>query len=454
MEAFLGTTLRRLLHALAIAALVAGPTAIASAQSPATPAADVTVPKGAAAVPLFRDPDPRRRGRPRRRLQPRPQNLVDALHQPPRRSSTTTPACTWVHGTRIGIAESADGGAHWNYVSEADIPVPAPDYTFWAPEVIDVDGTYHMFLTVVPGTFSDWNASSATSFTSPAPTSLHWKPLAYARPRHPSAPSIACVFRLPGRRPGVSGIRTSADGSKVYFSDSSDLVHWTHKGIATTNHGEGPVVFQWHGHYWLINDPHAGLGVFRSDDLTAWHQQPDNILREPGTQPTDRAVGSHADVVVDAAGRAWLFYFTQQGGENASRNTRGYGRHSVLHVTELHEANGILTVDRNAPAYIHLLPPPKNKKERHRQTLVKRPTFALARHSPIYPRRHALCRFVSHCARPLVQAAGQSALEPRRIPKTKRDRSNMHLSVQPVHIPNPLLGGFDTYDFQLEREAR
>jgi hypothetical protein len=66
--------------------------------------------------------------------------------------------------------------------------------------------------------------------------------------------------------------------------------------------------------------------------------------------------------VVDATGRAWLFYFTQQNGENTSPNSRGYGRRSVLHVTELHDKDGIITTDRNAPAYIHLLPPPKNKK--------------------------------------------------------------------------------------------
>src|SRR5205823_13176855 len=69
-----------------------------------------------------------------------------------------TTGVRWVHGTRIGIAESRDGGGHWHYVSEADIPVDKPDYTLWAPEVIEANGAYHMFLTVVPGTFSDWNA--------------------------------------------------------------------------------------------------------------------------------------------------------------------------------------------------------------------------------------------------------------------------------------------------------
>jgi hypothetical protein len=266
---------------------------------------------------------------------------------------------TWVHGTRIGIAESADGGANWRYVSEADIPIPQPDYTLWAPEVLYTGGLYHMFLTVVPGTFTDWNHPRHILHLT-SKDLVHWKPLANAN-LESDRTIDACIFRLP------SGLwrlwyKNEADSSKVYFSDSPDLVHWTPKGIATTNHGEGPVVFQWRGSYWLINDPHAGLAVFRSSDLTTWQQQPQNLLREPGTQPTDRAMGNHADVVVDGSGRAWLFYFTSQGGADALGHPPGWSRRSVLHVTELHVANGILTVDRNAPATIHMLPPPINKK--------------------------------------------------------------------------------------------
>jgi hypothetical protein len=312
----------------------------------------------AAAVPLFRDPvhdgaaDPVV-------VWNRAKKTWWMFYTNRRADLDDTSGVTWVHGTRIGIAESSDGGAHWHYISEADIPVAAPDYTLWAPEVIDVDGTYHMFLTVVPGTFTDWKHPRHIQHLTSTDL-LHWTALADANLESESTID-ACVFKLPDGNWRL-WYKNEADSSKVYFSDSPDLVHWTHKGIATTNHGEGPVVFQWHSSYWLINDPHQGLGVFRSDDLTTWKQQPSNILREPGTQDTDKAPGSHADVVVDSTGRAWLFYFTQQGGENASANTKGYGRRSVLHVTELHEKDGVLTVDRNAPAYIHMLPPPANKK--------------------------------------------------------------------------------------------
>ena len=64
---------------------------------------------------------------------------------------------TWVHGTRIGIAESTNGGASWKYRDTCDIQYRLTDYTHWAPEVIEHKGLYHMFLSYVPGVFTDWN---------------------------------------------------------------------------------------------------------------------------------------------------------------------------------------------------------------------------------------------------------------------------------------------------------
>ena len=351
--------MRGVVRSLLVLALVIGLARVdrARAQSPA-PLPSNSGAARAAAVPLFRDPihdgaaDPVV-------VWNRARKTWWMLYTNRRADLADKNGVTWVHGTHIGIAESSDGGAHWKYVSEADIPLVKPDYTLWAPEVIYTGGLYHMFLTVVPGTFTDWNHPRHILHLT-SHDLLHWKPLDNVN-LESDRTIDACIFRLP------SGdwrlwYKNEADSSKVYFSDSSDLVHWTAKGIATTNHGEGPVVFQWRGSYWLINDPHAGLAVFRSSDLTTWHQQPRNLLREPGTQPTDRAMGNHADVVVDGSGRAWLFYFTQQGGDDAKGHDFGWARRSVLHVTELHEANGILTVDRNAPATIHMLPPPANKK--------------------------------------------------------------------------------------------
>ena len=328
----------------------------ASAQPKAHAGADVS--QGTAAVPLFRDPvhdgaaDPVV-------VWNRAKHAWWMFYTNRRADIEDATGVRWVHSTRIGIAESADGGAHWRYVGEADIPVAKPDYTLWAPEVIDVDGTYHMFLTIVPGTFSDWNAERHIEHLT-SKDLLHWTAadmLTLASDRTIDA----CVFRLPNNTWRL-WYKNERDGSKIYTVDSPDLVHWQASGIAVKTRGEGPVVFQWHGSYWLIEDAWAGLGVFRSSDLSNWTRQPDNLLREPGTQPTDRAQGQHPDVVIDSTGHAWLFYFTHQGGEDDKPGDPNWKRHTVLHVTELHEKDGVLSVDRNAPAPIRLLPPPKNKK--------------------------------------------------------------------------------------------
>ena len=329
---------------------------ISLAQSPA-PGAN-TASGSVAAVPLFRDPvhdgaaDPVV-------IWNRAKNVWWMFYTNRRADIEDTTGVRWVHGTRIGIAESADGGAHWRYVGEAQIPFAKPDYTLWAPEIVDVNGTYHMFLTVVPGTFSDWNAERHIEHLTSTDLE-HWKSLGDLQLASDRTID-ACVFKLPGGGWRL-WYKNERDGSKIYTVDSPDLEHWTASGIAVRTRGEGPVVFQWKGSYWLINDSWAGLGVFRSSDLTNWTRQPDNLLREPGTQPTDRAMGNHPDVVVDATGRAWLFYFTQQGGQDAKPDDSTWKRRSVLHVTELHEHDGILSVDRNAPAPIHMLPPPRNKK--------------------------------------------------------------------------------------------
>ncbi|HEX9198225.1 MAG TPA: hypothetical protein VF865_01605, partial [Acidobacteriaceae bacterium] len=90
---------------------------------------------------------------------------------------------------------------------------------------------------------------------------------------------------------------------------------------------------------------------------------------------------NHPDVVVDGSGKAWLFYFTQQKGEDAKPDDPTWQRRSFLHVTELHEKNGILTVDRNAPAYLHMLPPPANKKSDGTAVIASNRAFVSATQS-------------------------------------------------------------------------
>jgi hypothetical protein len=55
----------------------------------------------------------------------------------------------WVHGTRIGIA-TTDDGQHWRSVGLAQFPPECSGPTDWAPEIVEHEGVYHLWLTVVP----------------------------------------------------------------------------------------------------------------------------------------------------------------------------------------------------------------------------------------------------------------------------------------------------------------
>ena len=266
---------------------------------------------------------------------------------------------TWVHGTRIGIAESPDGGAHWTYAGTADIALP-PEYggdeaTHWAPDIVRADdGTWHMFLTVVPGVFEDWKHPRVVVHL--ASTDLRtWRdavkvPLAGDKVIDPS------LVRLSG-----GGWRmwynNELDRKHTYYADSPDLVHWTDRGLAVAQRGEGPKVFRWRGAWWMIVDVWHGLAVFRSDDALGWRAQAGTLLEAPGRGADDGAMGGHADVVVDGD-RAWLFYFVHPGRQGHNAKLDGpEQRRSVIQVTELIEDGGVLRAERDAPARIRLGPP-------------------------------------------------------------------------------------------------
>jgi hypothetical protein len=268
---------------------------------------------------------------------------------------------TWVHGTPIGIAESADGGAHWKFFSMAQFDLPAEyggtNVTCWAPDLIRApDGTWQMFLTVVPGIFEDWNhprfivqltSMNLMNWSNPKKLSL-----ASDRVIDPS------ILRLPDGtwRLWYNDERT---GKSIHFADSPDLATWTDKGFAFKSRGEGPKGFRWHNKFWVIIDEWKGLGVFRSDDAANWSKQPENLVAKPGTGADDQVMGGHPDVVV-SGDRAFLFYFTHPGRRGLDARKDGTDqRRSSIQVVELHEQDGWLTCDRDEPTHILLRPEAK-----------------------------------------------------------------------------------------------
>jgi hypothetical protein len=275
-----------------------------------------------------------------------------------RRANTPgLPGASWVHGTRIGIAESDDEGASWRYLGTADIELP-PDLggaesTHWAPDIVrGDDGIYHMFLTVVPGVFEDWAHPRLIVHL----TSSDLRSWRKARVVKLASDKVidAALVHLPGGTWRM-WYNNEADQKTIYYADSADLEHWTDRGRAMDDRGEGPKVFFWRGTWWMITDVWRGLAVYRSSDTVHWERQPANLLEAPGLGADDQVKGGHADVVVSGE-RAFLFYFTHPGRRGAHAEDDGpEQRRSVIQVVELSHEGGWLEARRDAPTRIRLI---------------------------------------------------------------------------------------------------
>lgn len=278
----------------------------------------------------------------------------------------------WVHGTAIGIAESADAGRTWSHIGTAQLELPdavagpPATRTHWAPEVVTApDGTHHMFLTVVPGIFETWDhPRRLTHLTSP--DLRHWT---YRSTLDLASDRViaAAVVPLPtgGWRLWYNDERR---GKAIAYADSPDLSNWTDhgrtSGFETAPSGKGPTVFRFGGQWWMVVDHWRGLGVYHSPDLTTWTAQPgDFLLATPGRGPDDDVNGGHASVRVTPDGtRAFLFYFTHPGRAGTITPAAGDDldrrRSSILTVELFLTAAGHLTCDRDQPTALHLVPPP------------------------------------------------------------------------------------------------
>jgi hypothetical protein len=247
------------------------------------------------------------------------------------------------------MAESSDGGATWTYRGIADISygkdAHPKDDTYWAPEVIWYQGTYHMYLSFVPGIFTDWNHPREIIHLT-SKDGLKWTTVAKVDLK--SERTIdACVIQLPNGTWRM-WYKDELKPKPLSYADSPDLYHWETKGTAVTDFsGEGPKVIHWKGSYWLIADCwQNGMRVWKSDDCLNWKLQEEGLF------------GSHGDVVV-SGDRAWWFYFggPRPAGGARSGGAQPRGRTTAINVVELSVANGkLIPGDPNQPTYIDLKP--------------------------------------------------------------------------------------------------
>lgn len=281
-----------------------------------------------------------------------------------RRASIEDSTVAWVHGTRIGIAESKDGRI-WKYKDTANINYrPDPGYTHWAPDIIEGKDGWHMYLTYVPGTFTDWNhpriivhlqskdlvnwSTPSTSSTSSAPSTLQ---LVNQKVIDASVYKVNdSLYRL--------WYNNEKDGKSIWYAESKDLYHWIDKGKAIAARGEGPKTFFWQGKYFMIVDAWKGMEVYSSTDLLNWTRQKERILELPGKGKDDQAIGGHCEVIVNN-GKAYVYYFTHPGRRKDKPAAKGSfdDKRSVIQVVELEYRDGVISCDRDKPVKIKLKRP-------------------------------------------------------------------------------------------------
>ena len=274
-----------------------------------------------------------------------------------RRANVETAGVAYCYGNDIGIASSHDNGRSWRYRGTLDLAVERGKNTFWAPEVVWHNGTYHMFVTYIQGVTSHWSGRARMShYTS---TNLwDWKHEGFVTLSSGDVID-ATLCQLPD---GNWRMWYKADNISMY-SDSKDLFTWknySEPAIRDQAH-EGPKAFRFKGSYWMITDQWAGMGVYRSADLDKWTKQPGPILDSGSSRPDDRPSGAHGDVVV-VGDKAYIFYFTHPGRTKhteASTDKNGnipYDlRRSSIQVAALDVVNGqLVVVDRDKPFDFYL----------------------------------------------------------------------------------------------------
>ena len=249
----------------------------------------------------------------------------------------------------MGIASSDDGGKTWVYRGTANgLNYEKGRNTYWAPEVIEHEGTYHMYVSYVQGIPSSWEYPRAI---------LHYTSLNLWDWKFESKLSLsservidACVFRLKDGQ-WKMWYKDELHGSFSYTAYSRDLYNWTvgEAEITDCPH-EGPNVFWFHEKYWLITDTWEGMGVYVSEDAHNWKRCKD-ILAEPGNRRDDGTIGNHGDVLV-INDKAYIFYFTHPEVSAEQRKNPDFcweyrHKRSSIQVAELVFENGELICDRN-----------------------------------------------------------------------------------------------------------
>lgn len=259
------------------------------------------------------------------------------------------PGVAWVHGSRVGVATSADG-VTWRYAGTLEptacglalrpgSPPDEVDRTYWAPEVIWDGARWRMYLTEIAGVPDRWPGHVRQIVEYTSGDLREWNrvgPLALSSDRVIDA---AVSRTLDGR--WRLWYKDEAADSVTMVASSSDLREWRSDGVAIGGRPhEGPDVFELDGSFWMIVDEWRGMGVHRSDDGVRWQRQggPDAVILAavPGG-----GHGHHGAHVRDGHS-VWFYFFGSAA--DAAPDGSGEVRRSAVHRVRLVIDDGALVV--------------------------------------------------------------------------------------------------------------
>ncbi|SMH44371.1 Glycosyl hydrolases family 43 [Rathayibacter oskolensis] len=279
-----------------------------------------------------------------------------------RRASLDLPGVQWVHGSRIGVAASTDGGASWRYrgtVAGLDAGLSADPATLWAPDIVRIGDRWQMFVTRIDGTPDDWSGRAAIAVFD-SEDLVRWRPRGEIDLGSDRVIDAAVARTGDGRwRLWFKDERRGSTTGVAVSDDPADPSSWHVEGVAIDGRPhEGPKVFELSGRFWMIVDEWRGLAVHHSPDgATEWRRQREAeglILTAPERTADGAPVAArHADVVPLGHDRALVVYFTHpkwDGVELADMPPTASRRRSHIRSAVLTVVDGVLVCSGDAVA--------------------------------------------------------------------------------------------------------
>ncbi|MEN6308661.1 MAG: family 43 glycosylhydrolase [Anaerohalosphaeraceae bacterium] len=267
-----------------------------------------------------------------------------------RRANVETADVAYCYGNEIGIASSDDNGRSWVYRGTLDLEFERGKNTFWAPEVIFHEGTYHLFVSYIPGVRNHWSGTPRlVHYTSR--NLWDWKCEGSLKLLSDNVID-GTLFQMADGKWRI-WYKDQGRDSVTMVAESTDLKAWKcsdEPAIGGQAH-EGPAVFRLGEYYWMLTDEWAGMRIYRSADGNTWERQ-GRVLDKASRRPEDTPSGAHGDVVT-VGDKAYVFYFTHPGRTShiespldKNGNLPYALRRSSIQVAQLHIEKGTLVETR------------------------------------------------------------------------------------------------------------